>query len=158
MGSPVSGRALGECNAITSPGFGPSGLTLYAAWKPRLARSALQGLLLGRNDPRRGVSKRWWGRYDCWPHAAREADTDVSATGVRNRTRMIKIGPESIINDFKMLAPLPRRSLTVHLEGHRFSVDRCFFDVPHLPAAESAIPFQRSGGRSATNPCYRRIR
>jgi hypothetical protein len=26
--------------------------------------------------------------------------------------------------------PILRRSL----EGHRFSVDRCFFDVPHLPA------------------------
>jgi hypothetical protein len=73
MGSPVSERALGECNAIKSPGFGPSGLTLQAPWKPCVAR--LQGLLLSRSDPRRGVSERWWRRYDCSPHAAWEVDT-----------------------------------------------------------------------------------
>ena len=61
MGSPVSGEVLGECNAITSPGFGPSGLTLYAPWKPRLAQSALQGLLLSRDCGRHG-DRRWYSQ------------------------------------------------------------------------------------------------
>src|SRR5207249_1267948 len=37
MRSPVSGRALGECNTIRSPGFGHSGLTLSALSELRSA-------------------------------------------------------------------------------------------------------------------------
>ncbi len=62
MGSPVSGRALGECNAITSPGFGPSGLTFVRTLETTLgAQSALQGLLLSRDCGRNG-DWRWYSQ------------------------------------------------------------------------------------------------
>jgi hypothetical protein len=39
MRSPVSRRALGECNAITSRGFGPSELTFVSALETEFGAS-----------------------------------------------------------------------------------------------------------------------
>jgi hypothetical protein len=79
MGSPVSGRALGECNAITSPGFGPSGLTFVRTLETTFgAQSALQGLLLSRDCGRNGDWR--WYRPRGRPRANRAIDAPISPT------------------------------------------------------------------------------
>jgi hypothetical protein len=58
MRSPVSGRALGECNTIRSPGFGHSGLTLSALSDLKCVfQGELDLAIVGRRVGDRGASR-----------------------------------------------------------------------------------------------------